>query len=314
MDLMPVQVQVVAIEDAADGVRVLRLARPSGADLPGWEPGTHLELLLPGGMSRQYSLCGPRATRAEWTIGVLRDRPGRGGSAYLHEQVDVGHSITVTGIRNLFPLMSADEYVFVAGGIGITPLLPMIESADAAGICWRLHYGGRRKESMAFLDRLAGYGDRVVVWPEDECGLLDLRAALAQVRPGTLVYACGPEPLLLALEEHSAKAELELHVERFAAAPQATSAESTGFEIELARTGVTRHVPADQSIVDVLDETGIAILTSCREGICGTCETKVLEGTPDHRDSILSEAERRDGETMMVCVGRSLTPRLVLDL
>lgn len=314
MDQMPVQVQVVAIEDAADGVRVLRLASPDGADLPGWEPGAHLEFLLPGDIRRQYSLCGPRTTRAEWTIGVLRDRPSRGGSAYMHEQVDVGQMLTVTGIRNLFPLVSADEYIFVAGGIGITPLMPMIESADTAGIRWRLHYGGRRKESMAFLERLAGYDDRVVVSPEDECGLLDLRAALAAARPGTLVYACGPEPLLVALQERSAEAELELHVERFAAAAPAAPAESTGFEIELAQTGVTKQVPADQSIVDVLDETGIAILTSCREGVCGTCETKVLDGVPDHRDSILSEEERRNGETMMVCVSRSLSPRLVLDL
>jgi ferredoxin-NADP reductase len=308
------QVQVVAIDDAADGVRVLRLARPDRADLPGWEPGAHLELLLPGDVRRQYSLCGPRAARAEWTIGVLRSRPSRGGSAYMHEQVDVGEMITVTGVRNLFPLVSANEYIFVAGGIGITPLLPMVEAADTAGIPWRLHYGGRRKESMAFLERLAGYGDRVVVSPEDECGLLDLRATLAAARPGTLVYACGPEPLLVALQERSAEAELELHVERFAVAAPATSAESTSFEIELAQTGVTKEVPADQSIVDVLHETGIAILTSCREGVCGTCETKVLDGLPDHRDSILSEEERRNGETMMVCVSRSLSPRLLLDL
>jgi ferredoxin-NADP reductase len=309
-----VQVQVVAIEDPADGVRVLRMARPNGADLPEWEPGAHLEFLLPDGTRRQYSLCGPRTTRAEWTIGVLRSRPSRGGSAYLHEQVDVGQMLTVTGIRNLFPLVSADEYIFVAGGIGITPLLPMIEFADTVGISWRLYYGGRSRQSMAFLERLARYGDRVVVSPKDECGRLDLRAALAAARPGTHVYACGPEPLLVALQERSAEAELELHVERFEAVAPVIPAESTGFEIELAQTGVTKHIPADQSIVDVLDETGIAILTSCREGICGTCETKVLGGVPDHRDSILSEEERRNGETMMVCVSRSLSPRLVLDL
>ncbi|ART73879.1 oxidoreductase [Mycobacterium dioxanotrophicus] len=308
------QLRVVAINDGAQGVRVLRLARSDGADLPEWEPGAHLEVTLPGGLRRHYSLCGSRADGQEWTIGVLREERSRGGSSYLHDGVEVGRELTVTGVRNLFPLVPADEYVFIAGGIGITPLLPMIETAEAAGSDWHLFYGGRRRASMAFLERLEPYGERVTVAPADECGRIDLGAALAAAPRRALVYACGPGPLLSSLEEEATAAGLELHVERFTAAPLPASVQNATFEVQLAQTGVTLEVPADRSIVEVLEDNGIGVPSSCQEGVCGTCETKVLQGTPDHRDSILSDEERRAGNTMMICVGRSRSSRLVLDL
>lgn len=314
MERMPMQLRVVAIDDGAHGVRVLRLASSDGADLPQWEPGAHLEVTLPGDVRRHYSLCGSRADGQQWTIGVLREKLSRGGSSYLHDEVEVGHELTVTGVRNLFPLVPAEEYVFVAGGIGITPLLPMIEAAEAVGSDWHLQYCGRRRASMAFLDRLAPYGERVTVAPADECGRIDVRAVLAAAPPQALVYACGPGSLLATLEEQATAAGLTLHVERFTAAPVPASVHNTAFEVQLAQTGVTLEVPADRSIVEVLEDAGVGVPSSCQEGVCGTCETKVLQGTPDHRDSILSDEERRSGNTMMICVGRSRSPRLVLDL
>lgn len=314
MDRMPMQLRVVAIDERARGVRVLRLASSEGTELPPWEPGAHLEVTLPGDFRRHYSLCGPRTAAHEWTIGVLREEHGRGGSAYLHDEVAVGHELTVTGVRNLFPLVPAKEYVFIAGGIGITPLLPMIEAAEAAGADWHLYYSGRQRATMAFLDRLQAYGQRVTVTPKDECGRIDVPAILAAAPPGALVYACGPASLLTTLEEEATAAGLRLHVERFAAAPSSDPVHNSAFEVELAQTGVTLEVPADRSIIDVVEEAGVCVPNSCLEGVCGTCETKVLGGIPEHRDSLLSDEERETGDTMMICVGRSRSPRLILDL
>ena len=232
----------------------------------------------------------------------------------MHDRVGVGDQITVPAVRNLFPLVAADEYVFVAGGIGITPMLPMIEAAVAAGARWHLYYGGRRTSSMAYISELAHHGDHVTVIPEDEYGLIDIRSALSSAGPGAVVYGCGPEPLLAALQEEAGRAGMPLHIERFAAASPANPGEGAPFEVELAQSGVTIPIPAGGSIIDALEQHGVTVVTSCQEGICGTCETKVLAGTPDHRDSILTDEERRAGDTMMLCVSRSVSPRLVLDL
>jgi ferredoxin-NADP reductase len=226
----------------------------------------------------------------------------------------VGARLPVRGPRNHFPLVAAERYVFVAGGIGITPLLPMVAEAEQSGADWELFYGGRRRGSMAFLDELSAYGDRVVLRPEDEYGLLDL-ATILQPRPGTAVYACGPEALLQAVEQHCAAwPPGSLHVERFAAKPVDEGAEATTFEVVCQRSGITVTVPADRSILEVVQEAGVNALSSCLEGVCGTCETPVVEGTPDHRDSLLSEEEKAAGDYMMICVSRSKSPQLVLDL
>jgi cytochrome P450/ferredoxin-NADP reductase len=299
--------------EVAEGVVTLALA---GADLPSWEPGAHVDLLLGNGLTRQYSLCGDPDDRGTYRIGVLREEAGGGGSRFVHDELLPGVTVSVRAPRNHFRLERSAHYVFVAGGIGITPILTMIAEAEAAGADWTLLYGGRRRASMAFLDELERHGDRVTVWPQDTHGLLDLDALLREPRPDTLVYACGPGPLLDAVEARcTGWPEGALHVERFAATPLAAPVLDEPFEVELARTGRVLTVPTDRSIVEVVEAgTGMNLLTSCSEGKCGTCETGVLEGTPDHRDVLLTPAERAACDRMMICVSRSCSPRLVLDL
>jgi ferredoxin len=203
----------------------------------------------------------------------------------------------------------------VAGGIGITPLLPMIEQADALDADWRLLYGGRRHSSMAFLPELARYGDKVVVAPEDECGLLDLPGWLGVPQPGTRVYCCGPAPLLAAAEQLCQNwPPYSLHVERFTPKEFGAPVRPGPFEVELRRSGRTVTVPDGSSVLTALRLAGVGVLSSCQQGVCGTCETTVLDGLPDHRDSILADHERDAGDRMYVCVSGSRTDRIVLDL
>jgi ferredoxin-NADP reductase len=300
---------------AAEDVVALTLVPADGAPLPAWAPGAHVDLLLGNGMERQFSLCGDPGDDGAWRVAVLREPDGRGGSAYVHDALATGARVRVRGPRNHFALEPAASYLFVAGGIGITPILPMLAAADRAGAAWRLLYGGRRRATMAFLDRLAAYGDRVDVRPQDETGLLDLDAALGTPAPGTLVYCCGPEPLLRAVEERCAAwPEGALHTERFAPAARDGDAVDTGFEVELAASGRTFAVAPGTSILETLEAAGLAVLSSCQEGTCGTCETGVLAGEPDHRDVVLTPAERAANDVMMICVSRSCSARLVLDL
>ena len=300
----------------AEGIVSLTLADPGGGELPVWTPGAHVDLLLTPELTRQYSLCGSPSDRERWRIGVLLDAGGRGGSQHVHASLQAGSRVQVRGPRNNFPLAAAGRYVFVAGGIGITPLLPMIAEAEATGASWRLHYGGRRRQSMAFVDELLErYGDRVELWPEDERGMLDLAALLGQAQAGVLVYTCGPEGLLQAVERTCAGWPAgSLYVERFVAKPVDDSAAATTFEVVCQRSGITVTVPEDRSILEVVQGAGVAALSSCLEGVCGTCETAVVEGEPDHRDSLLSEDEKAAGDYMMICVSRCHGARLVLDL
>jgi ferredoxin-NADP reductase len=307
---------VTARESRAEGVVALTLADPSGAQLPGWTPGAHIDVLLDDTTVRQYSLCGPPSDQHSWRIAVLLDPSGRGGSRLVHDTLEVGGTVAVRGPRNHFPLHAADRYVFLAGGIGITPLLPMITVANQAGADWQLWYGGRSRASMAFLDELSSFGDRVTLWPEDERGLLPLGEILGTPIEGALVYCCGPEGLLAAAEQRCAPwPPGSLHLERFAAKPQeAAAGQAAGFEVVCQRSGVTVPVPPDKSIIEALEEHGISVLSSCQEGVCGTCETQVIDGIPDHRDSLLTEDERESNEYMMICVSRAKSERLVLDL
>ncbi|MEE1836110.1 PDR/VanB family oxidoreductase [Streptomyces sp. SP17KL33] len=303
---------------AADGVVSLTLRRPDGGTLPSWTPGAHIDVLLDradGDLIRQYSLCGRPEERGVWQIAVLREPHSRGGSAHVHDHLREGSTVRVRGPRNNFPLRPAARQLFVAGGVGITPILSMVEAADAAGADWRLLYGGRTRTSMAFLDRLAPYGDRVLIRPQDEYGLLDLAAFLGPPEPDTLVHACGPEPLLQALREQcEGWPPGALGVERFAPVETPGAGPAEAFEVELARSGLTLTVPPDLSVLEAVEKAGVEVAFSCREGTCGTCETDVLEGDPDHRDSLLTEDERAAGDTMLICVSRSCGPRLVLDL
>jgi ferredoxin-NADP reductase len=303
---------------AADDVVALDLVNPEDSDLPAWEPGAHIDLLLDEGLVRQYSLCGDPRDAKTWRVGVLLDPQSRGGSSHVHEHLVEGASVRVRGPRNHFALVDSPRYLFIAGGIGITPIVAMIESAQDTGSDWTLIYLGRRQTTMAFAEALTdSYGDRVTLWPHDERGRFDLEAALKDPADHTLVYCCGPEQLLSAVEQHCIHwPEGSLHIERFAAkAPAEPSAEDLDtFQVVCQRSGVTVEVSGETTILEALEEADIPILSSCLEGICGTCEAKVLEGAPDHRDSMLTDAERASGNKILTCVSRSRSEKLVLDL
>ncbi|QKG20252.1 PDR/VanB family oxidoreductase [Actinomadura verrucosospora] len=309
-----IELRVVAKDRPADGVVTLALARPNGGRLPDWAPGAHVDLVLPNGLTRQYSLCGDRWDARTYRVGVLREPAGRGGSAFVHDELAVGDAVGIGGPRNNFRLVPSERYLFVAGGIGITPLLPMVRQAEMLGADWRLLYGGRSRTSMAFLDELEPYGDRVTVVPQDEQGLLDLGTWLSGEDPDTKVYCCGPAPLLEAVEERCAGWRRGLlRTERFVARDNGAVRDEP-FELELRRSGVTVAVSPGRSVLDAAGAAGANVLSSCRQGLCGTCETAVLDGVPDHRDSILDDDEREAGDCMFVCVSRSRSERLVLDL
>ncbi|WP_217242219.1 PDR/VanB family oxidoreductase [Streptomyces sp. AC555_RSS877] len=308
---------VVARRTVADDVVSLELAASSGEPLPPWQPGAHIDVILPTGVTRQYSLCGPVTDTARWRVAVLREPDGRGGSQWIHDHLVEGGELRVRGPRNNFPLRPAARYLFVGGGIGITPLLPMIAEAEAAGAEWSLLYGGRTRASMAFLPELEGYGERVTVRPQDQYGLLDLTGFLGDPDPSALVYCCGPAGLIDAVETHCAGWPVgALNVERFAAAvrqPTDDEAEQP-IEVELRASGTTLTVPPGLSVLKAVEQAGVPVLSSCEEGICGSCETPVLEGEVDHRDSLLTDDERAANDTMLICVSRARGRRLVLDL
>ncbi|WP_439030570.1 PDR/VanB family oxidoreductase [Gordonia terrae] len=309
-------VVVTKKETIAEGVVLIEFADPDGHELPVWEPGSHIDVVIPGDIVRQYSLCGDAGDRSVWQIAVLREIESRGGSEYLHDTLAEGDRILVRGPRNNFPFEPAEKLIFVAGGIGVTPMLPMVAAAEARGVEWELLYGGRSRSSMGFVEMLENtYGEHIAVRPQDEFGLLDLASLLGKVRADTAVYCCGPEPLLQAIESACAPwPKGTLHLERFAPKEIGEPVRNESFEVECQMSGKTITVPPDKSIVAVMQENDIPIVVSCQEGTCGSCETVIIEGVPEHRDSILTEAERAENETMMVCVGRAVTPRLVLDI
>ncbi len=306
---------MAAKDVVAHGVVSLTLTDVDGADLPTWEPGAHIDLVLDDDTIRQYSLCGDPADRDHFRVAVLREPNGRGGSATVHDTLKVGDILDVKGPRNHFPLVEHSSYMFVAGGIGITPMMTMLRAVDARGADWTLLYGGRTRSGMAFADALdEQFPGRVALRPQDEYGLLDLAGALDALAPGTLVYCCGPEPLLLALEGLCHEKNIELHLERFAPKVIETDGADTAFEVVLEQSGKTITVGASESTLDALLREGVDIDFSCREGTCGTCESGVLDGIPDHRDSVLTEDEQAENDCMMVCVSRSCSKKLVLDL
>lgn len=303
-------------ETVADGVVLLTLQDAGGQPLPEWDPGAHIDLLLRADLVRQYSLCGDPADRSRLQVAVLREPESRGGSSHVHDRLTEGDSVRIRGPRNNFSLEKTKRYIFIAGGIGITPILPMIAAVHARGADWQLVYGGRTRSSMAFAETLQQqYGNRVSIRPQDEYGLLDLPSLLGKSKRRTAIYCCGPEPLLAAVEASCEKWPADaLHVERFAPKKDLATGPRTAFEVELAQTGTTLEVPADMTILEAVEGAGVSVMTSCEEGICGTCETAVLSGRIDHRDSVLNDEERAAGDTMMICVSRAHSDRLVLDL
>lgn len=313
-----VELEVIDYNREADGsIGILTLA-PTGSKLLPWTPGAHIDLILPDGVERQYSLCGAPEESAPWRIGVLREPKSRGGSEFVHSQIKVGDRLHARGPRNNFPLVEASAYQFIAGGIGVTPLLPMIQEVNRKGIPWSLTYGGRSLSSLGFVEELKVFGSRVTFWPEDEKGLIPIADLLDALPSDGLVYCCGPEPLLNAVETsmEDRGGRERLHLERFRPRLDlsALSNSNTAFNVYLEDSDLEVAVGEDESIAEALDREGVEVMTSCREGTCGTCETEVLEGIPDHRDSYLSPAERASNETMMVCCSRAKTSRLVLGM
>uniref|UniRef100_UPI0015F0CB20 PDR/VanB family oxidoreductase n=1 Tax=Streptomyces shenzhenensis TaxID=943815 RepID=UPI0015F0CB20 len=266
---------------------------------------------------------GDPADAATWRIGVLHEPAGRGGSAELHELARPGATFAVRGPRNHFPLVDAPSYLFVAGGIGVTPILAMVREAAERGTPFSVVYGGRTRATMAFADDLAAVaGDALTLLPQDESGLPDLPRLLGGLAEDTAVYACGPAPMLAAIERECVRIgpglSERLHLERFTAGDDLETAFDAAanrpFEVRLARTGRTLTVPADRRLIEVVRDAVSGLSYDCEKGYCGACETRVLAGTPEHRDSVLGEAEREAGRTMMICVGRCQGERLVLDL
>ncbi|TDT95792.1 ferredoxin-NADP reductase [Streptomyces sp. 846.5] len=302
-------VVVVARTVEAEGVVSLDLrSAAAGSDpLPAWQPGAHLDVDLPSGLRRQYSLCGDPTDRSRYRIAARRIDTGAGGSLEIHQNLPVGSELTISHPRNAFPFAADPAVLLIAGGIGITPLLPMAREAARRGLDWRLVHTGRSRATMPFASELGALdpdGTRLVLRPDDEHGGHADAAELLGHAPasGAAVYMCGPAPMLdavrAAFDDSPARA---LHFERFSAAPVT---DGKRFTLRLRRSGVTIAVPADRSALDVLREHDPATPYSCRQGFCGVCRRKVTAGTVEHRDRRLSDQERAEGQ-MLVCVSRA---------
>ncbi|MEV0409621.1 PDR/VanB family oxidoreductase [Streptomyces sp. NPDC050448] len=296
---------IVSRTEPADGVMALTLESP---ELPPWTPGAHVDVRLPSGLIRQYSLCGDPADAGRHTIAVRLIEDGRGGSREAHAQLVEGAELELRPPRNRFELVPSPSYAFIAGGIGITPILPMLRAATAAGADWTLLYGGRSRATMPFLSELSAYGPRVTIVPEDEAGLPDL-SPLAGTAPGTLVYCCGPDPLMTAVRA-AAPDPSAVHLERFT--PPSATGTCRPFTVELHRSGRTIEVAADESALTAVRRELPATPYSCEQGFCGTCQHRVLAGEVDHRDELLTDREHED--SMLLCVSRAKDNHLVLDL
>lgn len=310
---------VVDRRPLSESVVALELTSSTGRPLPVWEPGAHVDLQVSPGVERQYSLCGDPHDRSRWRVAVLREPEGRGGSVAAH-RIEVGQLLRARGPRTNFHFESPAEgavVTFVAGGIGITPILPMVGAAAAAGAGadWTLHYAGRSLTSMAYAeDLVADHGTaRVRLHPSDQGVRIDLAAVVAG-RGGGPIWACGPARLLEALDATcTAEPEGVLHVERFTPRELPPPVWHGPFEVELAASGDVVTVPPQASVLEALEEHGVVTVSSCRTGTCGTCETVVLEGEVDHRDSVLTPSEQALNMSMMPCVSRAACPRVVLD-
>lgn len=295
----------------ARGVVGLELRDPDGAMLPAFEAGAHVDLALGNGLLRQYSLCGSPAERDCYRLGVGLASDSRGGSRYIHEQLQAGARVDVSEPRQLFGLHAqADSHLFIAGGIGITPILSMIHACALRGEPWQLLYCARDRDAAAYLSELLPHGDRVCLHIDSEQGgrRCDLEAYLAEHQaPGRHVYCCGPGALMDAVAtacERAGIAAPRVHFERFTASAPAASEPGAAFKVRLARSGGCHEVPADKSVLDVLEAAGVAWPYSCREGLCRSCEAGVLSGEVEHRDYVLSDEERAANRSMMVCVSR----------
>lgn len=305
----------------ADGVVSLTLAAADGAPLPPWEPGAHIDLHLPGGRVRPYSLCGGPQDAGLYRLGVLLEPGGRGGSRWVHEHLREGARIHAAGPRNHFPLRGGASFsLLIAGGIGITPLLAMAERLAASGGDFELHYAARTAQRMAFRERLSTLASngRVRMHADDgpAAQSLDLPGVLASPRIGACLYLCGPSGFMAAARREARAAgwpDDAVHAEAFSAAPLQAGAEHA-FDVVLARSGRCIRVPAALSVAQALEAEGVVLPLSCQQGVCGTCLTGVLEGEVDHRDLFLSPDEQATHRQFLPCCSRAVSDRLILDL
>lgn len=307
--------RLTAKRKAAKGVAILELAPVDGEPLADTQAGEHIGLVLPNGLVRQYSLISGEESPSAYVIAVKRDEASRGGSSFVHDKLTVGDELPVEAPRNNFPLREdAPETLLIAGGIGITPLRAMAVRLAALGRPWRLHYACRSRDEAVFLEDFDGR-ENVTLHFDDEQGgrFMPIADIVASAGAGVHLYCCGPAPMLSTFEAAVAGRPADtVHVEYFS--QKFESATEGGFVVELARSGREVRIPPGQSILHALRAEGLSLISSCEEGICGACETKVLEGEPDHRDAILSDEERANSRTMMICCSGSKSSRLKLDL
>ena len=319
------ELSVDSIREVARDIREFTLSDTGGLELPVFDPGAHIDLHLPNGLVRSYSLVGDPDERRAYSVAVARDRASRGGSSYMFESLREGDRIAVSPPRNHFPLEEAATHsVLIAGGIGITPIWAMVRRLVLLGAPWTLHYATRARASAAYIDEIqavaeAGNG-HVEFWFDDERGSwLDV-AAIARTAPANShLYCCGPTPMLLAFQEATAVRDPAfVHTEFFRAPDIEPGEEQTrplgGFIVELAGSGRSVEVPEGSTILDALIMNGIDVPYSCYEGLCGTCETRVLAGIPDHRDALLTEKAKASNESIIICCSGSHSERLVLDI
>jgi ferredoxin-NADP reductase len=288
--------------------------RPRFGNLPAFTAGAHVQMFLPNGLIRSYSLMNNQDERHRYVCGVGLDRNSRGGSSYIHEAVVEGSLLTISEPNTLFPLHeSAKRSVLFAGGIGVTPLVSMARRLTKLGRDWTLVCCARSRDTTPFFDQLADFGARVAGRFDDECpGLLDFAEAMTTESAAAHFYCCGPTPMIDAFEAAAAiHAPGRSHTERFTA--EEAAATDGGFTVVLARSGLSIPVTSGKTILEAIEDAGVEVPFSCLSGICGSCVTKVLEGVPDHRDMVLTDRERGRNDQMMICCSGSLTPRLVLD-
>lgn len=303
----------------AKDVMLLELRDAQGRALPSFEPGAHVEVSLPNGLTRQYSLLNDSRETDRYVLGVGKAADSRGGSAYVHEKLTQGTQLQISAPRNNFPLdPGAQAYLFIAGGIGITPIMSMIHWCIANGRQWRLVYAARNRQRAALYEYISNLGTEQIQWhfDDEQGGYLQVAGMVQSLADGEQIYCCGPQALMEAVQDAAVDYPPGVaHFEWFSAPKtDAAPAETGAFEIRLERSGLSFSVPPDKSILEVLEENGFSLPFSCREGTCRTCETGVCGGTPEHFDYVLSSEERAEGKSMMICVSRSVDPVLCLDL
>jgi vanillate monooxygenase ferredoxin subunit len=315
-----IAVKVVRKTREAQDIAGFELAQADGGALPAFSAGSHIDVQLPGGLTRQYSLCNDSGEQHRYRIAVLRDPASRGGSVAMHDTVREGDLIQISAPRNHFPLQHAERSLLFAGGIGVTPLLCMAQRLAAIGANFHMHYATRSVERTAFRDEIMAspFAKKVSFHHDDgdAAQVLNVPEALGAFDAGTHIYVCGPGGFInhvVQVAQGMGWPAAQIHVEHFAAAPQDHSTDAA-FDVKIASTGKTCTVPAGESVVQALAKHGIEILTSCEQGVCGTCITRVLEGEPDHRDLYFTDEEKAKNDQFTPCCSRSRTPVLVLDL